>query len=227
MIAAVAERIRSNKRVALAAAIAAGVVLIGVVAGFLLHSRRPRAAPTADELRNGKVEHVRSGSKIVLGEGEEVVFAGIRAPYADEPLFEEAQKKNEELVGGKTVRLRYDETGKDKKERFVAYVFADGVMVNEQMVRDGLAYVQLTTGHRRFEKELLAAQADARKHRRGVWGLPAPEKETQYPADPKYGNFHRPSCEDVPKIKPERLTTFSSRSKAFDAGSAPCPKCRP
>lgn len=226
MIAAVAERIRSDKRVALAA-IAAGVVLIGVVAGFLLRSRNPRAALAVDELHNGKVEHVRSGSKIVLDQGEEVVFAGIRAPFPDEPLFEESQKKNAELVGGKTVRMRYDDTGKDKKDRFVAYVFADGLMVNERMVRDGLAYVQLTTAHRRFEKELLAAQADARKHRRGVWSLPAPDKETQYPADPKYGAFHRPSCEDVPKIKPERLTTFESRIKAFDAGFAPCRTCRP
>jgi len=226
MIGAVAQRIRSDKRLA-AASTAAAVVLLASVLVWVLRPGRPPVARTADDLKNGKVEHVRSGSKVVLDDGEELVYAGIRAPLVDEPLFEEAKRRNAELVSGETVRVRYDETSLDKKGRFVGYVFADGSMVNEMLVREGLAYVQLTTSHRRFEKELLVAQSDARKHRRGVWHLPAPPQEAEYPADPKYGNFHRPSCEEVPKIKPERSTTFGGRTRALDAGFAPCPKCKP
>lgn len=226
MIADLVDQIRFHKR--LAAISATGAVLL-IVAGvvMLLRGSEPRAAVTAEELRNGKVEHVRGGSKVILDKGEEVIYAGIRAPYSEEPLAEESQKRNADLVGGKKVRLRFDDNATDKKDRFVAYVFVDGAMVNELLVREGLAFVQLTSDHRRFKKELLAAQADARKNRRGVWKRDPPPKETHYPADPKYGNFHRPGCEEVPKIKPERLTTFESRTKAFDAGFAPCPKCNP
>ncbi len=208
----------------------AGVVVVLLVTGAVGLSRywRDRVVPQLpDALTSAKVEHVRGGHKIVLDDGQDVLYAGIRAPYADEPLFDEALKRNTELVGSKKVRLRYDETAKDKKDRLLAYVWADGVFVNELLVREGLAYVQLTTGHRRFEKEMLAAQAQARKHKLGLWRLPAPPNEAQYAADPKYGNFHRSSCEEVPKIKPERLVSFSKRTQAFDEGFAPCHQCRP
>lgn len=226
MTARVIHRPRLDKRL-LAAAIAAGGLAICAASVLVLTSAKPNAAVTAEDLRSAKVEHVRSGSKVVLDEGEEVVYAGIRAPFDAEPLSEAAQARNEELVAGKKVRLRFDDTMKDKKDRFVAYVFAEGAMVNEQLVKEGLAFVQLSSDHRRFAKELLAAQADARKNRRGLWKLDAPPKEARYPADPKYGNFHRPSCEEVPNIKPERLVNYELRNKALDAGLAPCPKCKP
>jgi len=207
--------------------IATTLLLVVVAAVIYRQPTKPHAAVSPKDLRSGKVKHVRSGSKVVLDEGEEVVYAGIRAPFDGEPFAEESQRRNVELVGDKKVRLRLDEVGKDKKDRFVAYVFADGKMVNEQLVHEGLAFVQLAAQHRRFEKELLAAQVDARKNRRGLWRLDTPPMESQYPADPKYGNFHRPTCEDVPKIKPERLVIYQKRTEAFDAGLAPCPKCRP
>lgn len=226
MIAAALDRVREDKRL-LGATIAALAVAACAVAFLVLKGPSPSPVTTAEELRSAEVEHVRSGSKVVLDEGEEVVYAGIRAPFDSEPLSAESLARNTELVGGRKVRLRFDDVTKDKKDRFVAYVFAEGAMVNEQLVREGLAYVQLTTSHRRFEKELLAAQSAARKDRKGLWSLDTPPKEKEYPADPKYGNFHRPTCEEVPNIKPERRTSFSRRNGAFDAGLSPCPKCLP
>lgn len=224
---AAAHRPRLDKRLLSAAIATGGVALCAAVVLFFTSAKPDAEIVTAEDLRSATVEHVRSGSKVVLDEGAEVVYAGIRAPFDAEPLSDAAQSRNAELVAGKKVRLRFDDTIKDKKDRFVAYVFADGTMVNEQLVKEGLAFVQLTGDHRRFQKELLAAQADARKNRRGLWRLDAPPKENQYPADPKYGNFHRPSCEVVPNIKPERLVIYEQRNKALDLGLAPCPNCRP
>lgn len=226
MTLGVMDRVRGDKRLFAGLVATACVVLLAGGAVFF-RTRTLPGAVTAEELRSAKVEHVRSGSKVILDEGEEVIYAGIRAPYDAEPLSDVSLARNAELVGGKKVRLRFDDATKDKKDRFVAYVFADGVMVNELLVREGLAFVQLTSEHRRFAKELLAAQSDARKNRRGLWKLDTPPKETQYPADRKYGNFHRPTCEETPNIKAERLTTYEHRNKALDAGLAPCPKCRP
>lgn len=174
-----------------------------------------------------KVKRAASGHSITLETDERLNYAGIRTPYKHEPFHNEARKRNSELVDGKKVRVRYDTPYRDRKGRLLGYVSVDGALVNETLVREGLAFVRLTTETTRFADRLLAAQVDARKHRRGVWHKMPKSSETNYPADPKYGNFHRPSCEEVAKINPERLIHFRSKWKAFDQGFAPCAKCLP
>lgn len=174
-----------------------------------------------------KVKRAVSGHSVTLGSDERLNYAGIRTPYKQEPLHDEARKRNSELVDDQKVRVRYDIPYRDRKGRLLGYVSVGGQLVNETLVREGLAYVRLTTETRRFADRLLAAQADARKHRRGIWREKSKSSEPSYPADPKYGNFHRPSCGEVEKINPGRLVTFGTKSKAFDEGFAPCSKCLP
>ncbi len=176
-----------------------------------------------------KVKRALTGQKIKLDHDTEeyLVYAGIRAPQGDEPLQEESTRRNEELVGRREVRLRFDEEHRDADGRLLAYVFDGDQFVNETLVREGLAYARLTTAAHRFGKRMLAAQADARKKGRGVWAKRSVSPESSYPADPKYGSFHRPSCEETVKIKPERLVTFKSDNEALEKGFAPCSKCKP
>lgn len=174
-----------------------------------------------------EVKRILSGHTVKLDSDQRLTYAGIRTPHKGEPLFEEARRRNADLVEGKEVRLRFDENDRDGKNRMLAYVYTDAGFVNETLVREGLAYVRLTPETRRFADLLLAAQAEAQEHKRGLWGQPSRESESHYPADPKYGNFHRPACEEVPKIKPARVVSFTSRTGAIDAGYAPCSKCLP
>lgn len=174
-----------------------------------------------------EVARVISGHSIKLESDERLNYAAIRTPYKNEPFHEEARQRNAELVEGKKVRLRFDVQDHDGKGRLLAFVSVDGQLVNETLVREGLAYVRLTRDTRRFADRFLAAQAEAREHKRGIWARTSPSSETSYPADPKYGNFHRPTCEESPKINPARLVTFDNKSQAFDAGYAPCTKCSP
>lgn len=174
-----------------------------------------------------EVERVISGHYVKVKPSDKLIYAGIRCPYKNEPFHEESTKRNAALVADKELRLRFDTVERDKKKRLVAYAYVDGQMVNEQLVRDGLAFVRLTPGARRFADTLLAAQNDARKNKRGLWSQPPRTPEDEYPADPKYGNFHRPSCEEVPKINPERRIVLNDKNKAFDLGFAPCTKCLP
>ncbi len=173
------------------------------------------------------VERAISGHKIKLDDDEVVIYNGVRAPYPGEKHFEKVLQRNNELVKGKNVRLRFDKQKRDSRNRTLAYVFVGGNFVNETLVREGLAYVRLTTTTQRFAKRLLAAQADARKHRRGVWQDQRLASMRSYPADPKYGNFHRMTCDEVSKIKPERKTMLSSKRVAFKQGYAPCRHCKP
>lgn len=174
-----------------------------------------------------EVKRVVSGHSIKVEPDERLNYAGIRTPYKHEPLHKEAQQRNTELVDGKKVRVRYDEAKRNRKGRLLAYVSVDGQLVNETLVREGLAYVRLTPGTRRFADLLLAAQADARKRRKGIWLRDRRSSEKKYLADPKYGNYHRPNCREVPKINPQRLISFGTKRRAIDAGFAPCPKCLP
>lgn len=161
------------------------------------------------------------------GEDDRIICAGIRSPYPDEPLHAEARNRSAELIVGRELRLRFDEQERDRTERLLAYVFADDVFVNETLVREGLAFVRLTSATRRFADRLLAAQQQARAERKGIWAHVGPSDEAGYPADPKYGAFYRPHCETAVAIKAQRRVEFANKNAAFDQGFAPCNKCDP
>ncbi|MFQ5492375.1 MAG: thermonuclease family protein [Phycisphaerae bacterium] len=200
--------------------VAVGMVLVAVC-------RQPPVPMPLETVPNARIERVYSGHSVKTDQGQKVIYAGIRAPHKDEPLFLDAKGRNTELVQGRKVRLRFDQQHLDRKGRLSAYAFVKGQMVNEILVREGLAYVCLTPSTTRFAEMLLNAQKDARAAKKGLWKRSPRVTETSYPADPKYGNFHRPACQEVPKIKPERLLTFAKRSLALDQGLAPCVKCQP
>lgn len=220
---------KPSNRTALLVGGIAGVVTLAVGAFLFATFKGEGHVQEGDYVRPLRIEVKRaaSGHSITLKTDERLNYAGIRTPYKHEPFHDEARQRNSELVDGKKVRVRYDTPYRDRKGRLLGYVSVGGTLVNETLVREGLAYVRLTTETRRFADRLLAAQADARKHRRGIWRNMSRSSEASYPADPKYGNFHRPSCAEVAKINPERLVTFSGKRKAFDKGFAPCAKCSP
>ncbi len=224
------------------ATITAGLSLVGVVVlgsavlayrafdgedGKPVRSRQSRIDPLRGRPRKAEVKRVISGHKIKLESDEELIYAGIRCPYPPEPMFEEAKRRNIELVEGETIRIRFDKRERDRKDRLLAYVTADGTFVNEALVREGLAYVRLTPDTRRYADELLAAQAEARQREKGLWQRHVKDVRGGYVADSKYGNFHKMSCEQAAHIKTERRVTFKARDGAFDVGFAPCTKCRP
>lgn len=201
-------------------------IVIG--SALVWHVWSPRASQATEEPpRWAEVDDVVSGHKLELTSDEHLVYAGIRCPYPNEPLHKQARERNAELVTGKALRLRFDEDKQDRAGRLIAYVSVGQTMVNEALVREGLAYVRLTPHTRRFAKLLLDAQDYARQNRLGLWQYQTPSQAGGYPADPKYGNFHRPTCEEVPNINLERRRDYATKSEAFDAGMAPCSKCLP
>lgn len=207
----------------------AGIVTVLVVVSVVLVVRgfSDDHPSKRDGLYSVKIKHAVSGHKVEIKSGGELTYAGIRGPYQHEPFYEESRKANADLVNGRRGRLRYDEQERDRKGRLHAYVFVDGVFVNERLVQQGLVYVRLTPDTPRYADQLLAAQAEARQAKLGMWSIGRESDETNYPADPKYGTFHRPSCEETPKINPQRRQDLQSRDEAFDIGLAPCSKCLP
>jgi micrococcal nuclease len=93
------------------------------------------------------VEEVIDGDTVIIDDGKSshVGYLGIDAPEESwqdspgDPLWEEAAEFNRKLVAGKRVRLEYDKEKYDVYGRTLAYVYKDGVSINEELLRHGLA----------------------------------------------------------------------------------------
>ena len=98
---------------------------------------------------------------------EEIRIFGIDAPERSQPWSRRSREALSERMFGKVVRIEPVE--RDRYDRIVARVHADGVPVGDQQVREGHAWV-----FRRYtrSKLLLALEAEARAARRGLWALP-------------------------------------------------------
>lgn len=140
------------------------------------------------------VERVVSGQTInIIGMADQtpilepVRLIGIEAPdLKQEPWGTEAKQKLEELVKGHEVLLEFDVEQKDNYGRRLAYLWRDGVLLNERLVKEG--YVLATTPQSRRNPSLIAnvkyirrlanAQEWARLMGRGIWNPEKPMRET-------------------------------------------------
>lgn len=132
-----------------------------------------------------RVSHVRDGDTIeVSGIAQSVRYIGIDSPEvghgmgSDDPLGERATELNSRLVEGSTVTLEFDEERYGVYGRVLAYVYVGEVDVNEEMLRSGLAWTSFIEPNTRHRERYLAAEREAREHRRGLWG---PLEDVHYP----------------------------------------------
>ncbi|MGB3627608.1 MAG: thermonuclease family protein [Henriciella sp.] len=134
------------------------------------------------EGETGRVVRVIDGDALVLDTGQSVRLVGIEAPvlkprYGDpEPHAEKAARALEDLAMGRRVRLHYPGLTRDRYDRALAHIAtADGTgpdyWINLELVRQGHVRVRLYPDTDRGGETLLAAEAEARRERKGLWGL--------------------------------------------------------
>lgn len=126
------------------------------------------------------VREVIDGDTLTLDTGESVRLAGIQAPklpmgrpdLAPWPLADEARDALGELTLGQRVRLSYGGARTDRYRRLLAHLHreGDGVWVQGEMLRRGLARVYTFADNRAMAGEMLALEGEARAAGRGVWG---------------------------------------------------------
>lgn len=92
-----------------------------------------------------------------------------------EPFGPEASAFAKEFLAvGSTVQLEYDVSGKslDKYGRTLAYIWKDGVMYNEEVIREGLARVAyIYAPNTRHVDLFYAAQKEAQAKGIGIWSI--------------------------------------------------------
>jgi len=152
---------------------------------FLLLAAAPALAEEA--LRPGGealVKAVVDGDTVVLESAvmgaRQIRLVGIQAPklplgrknFPTWPLAEESKKALGNLVLGKTVRLSFGGSDKDRYGRLLAHLHRpDGTWVQGEMLKKGMARVYSFADNRAVIGPMLALEAEARAARRGIWGL--------------------------------------------------------
>lgn len=144
----------------------------------------PPPGQTGPELVPEGVHQVRrvvDGDTLLLESGARVRLQGIDTPetvkenYPVEPWGPEASQFTKRFVddAGGRVRLTFGTERIDDYGRFLAFVWHDDVLLNEELVRAGLAHARLHYRYsgsmkRRFQR----AEDEARSEHRGIWSNP-------------------------------------------------------
>lgn len=84
----------------------------------------------------------------------------------------EASELNDKILkNAKKVELEFDVYEKlDKYDRALAYVYADGKSVQEQLLREGLAEVKyVKEPDSRYAKQFIQAQNQAKANKKNIW----------------------------------------------------------
>jgi micrococcal nuclease len=151
------------------------IAFIVLALGFYLYTTY---AGKQDGQESFRVAEVIDGDTIAIddGKGTLVRYIGIDTPEIarqdspGDPYSEEALEFNGKLVEGKSVRLEYDNERYDVYGRLLAYVFADGVSVSEELLRSGLATPLFIEPNVKYMEQFEKASEEAKKEQRGMWG---------------------------------------------------------
>jgi micrococcal nuclease len=138
------------------------------------------AAPDAlPDGGRGKVIAVIDGDTVrVEGIKADVRLVGIQAPklplgrkgFKTWPMADDAKRALEDIVKGHTLTLRLGATARDRNGRTLAHlVREDGMWVQEEMLKRGMARVYTFADNRQLTTELFATERAARAQRAGLW----------------------------------------------------------
>jgi micrococcal nuclease len=180
------------------------------------------------------VKQVYDGDTVALSTGEQVRYIGVDAPEIDHQggksdfLAHEARQFNAKLVQGKPIRMEFDQERSDRHGRLLAYVFLDnGDMVNELLVRKGVARVFPKPPNLKYFSLLLDSQRRAMVERVGIWQKDPEQPERYYIGNSDSCRFHRPSCPLGKTVSGRHRVRFESAYRASWEGYSPCRQCKP
>jgi micrococcal nuclease len=158
------------------------LLIVLVVALLAVRQWRPdlfeRTAPPASvEAGVRRVERVVDGDTLLLADPKEKIrLIGANTPETVkpnspvEPWGPEASAFTKKFVAGGEVRLQFDGDAHDKYGRTLALVWVGDRMLNEELLRAGLARAELKYHYSaEHKKQFQRAEAEARNAKRGIW----------------------------------------------------------
>lgn len=143
----------------------------------------PHIQPGPEVLEEGMhvVQRVVDGDTLLLANGARVRLQGIDTPETvkeDTPVEAwgpEASQFTKDFIreANDRVRLTFSLERLDRHDRFLAFVWNGDTMLNEELVRAGLAEARLDYRYSNtMKRRLAAAEKEARRAGRGIWSRP-------------------------------------------------------
>jgi endonuclease YncB( thermonuclease family) len=153
-------------------------VVLGAIAAAVTAPALAASACSFEPQGEGRVSAVIDARTFRMDDGREVRLAGI------ETVTDGAAALGA-LVAGRDVALRGASDAPDRYGRQPAFVFVEqaAASVQSQLLAQGDALVSSTVAGKSCAAELLAAEAVARRARRGVWADSAAIKNAESPGD--------------------------------------------
>src|SRR4051794_23196161 len=128
----------------------------------------------------GRVSAIIDARSFRMDDGSEVRLAGIETVTA---AGADGSAALGALVAGRDVNLRGETDAPDRYGRQPAFVFVEQAPVQPQLLAQGDPLVSGAIADKACAAELLAAEAAARRARRGVWADSAAIKNAESPSD--------------------------------------------
>lgn len=116
-----------------------------------------------------KIVEVIDADRLLLTSGKEVECLGIYVPPLSKKFKVEVMAEIRKLVDAKPVRLEFDSTGEGPTGKLLAYIYADGIFVNAELVRNGYAFLLPSSEKLKHGKYLVELENQARTEKRGFW----------------------------------------------------------
>lgn len=206
-----------------------GFVRAAVALGLWAGSWSPASAAPGEAV----IARVLDGVTLETSSGETVRLIGIglfefaSAPALNDRYRAEAIEFTTRRVQGRRVRLEVDEVQTDRQGRRLAYVWTDSTLLNEDLVRAGLAEVRAHPPNLHDHERFAAAQRQAVRDRRGVWGRPELMDAYDWTPGGVIGRslmpiFYHPADPELDRLPfGERHIYFESPAEAARHGFAP------
>ncbi|MDC0335336.1 thermonuclease family protein [Pseudodesulfovibrio sp.] len=128
--------------------------------------------PTPSSAETGRFLTTIDGDSLLVeykGRSREVRLIGIDAPEWGQEYGTQAKSHAMSFCYGHKLRLEFDKEKTDRYGRMLAYVYCGNQMLNEEMVRAGLAIVIKVKPNTKHHDRLKRAEKDAQSRRKGIW----------------------------------------------------------
>ncbi len=173
---------RSGRRALYWAAVPAVLALLGWWRPDLFERALPKSASQPKSATASNSESIRGvrvvdGDTLELTESKERVrLIGANTPetvkpnWPVEPWGPEASAFTKQFLAAGSLRLEFDGPRRDRYGRMLAYVWVGDRMLNEELIRAGLARADLRYSYSSDVKDRFRrAEAEAKSARRGIW----------------------------------------------------------
>lgn len=175
------------------------------------------------------ISKVIDGDTVELMGGNRLRLLSLDTPEKGNLYHDDAKEFLSNLTLGKTAKIEFADTRRDRYGRLLGYLYVDSIFINKIIIENGLGYLYLFKDNeldRKQIKQLLVAQQNAIDKKIGIWSIDK-EAEDYYVNTEGSFRFHRPGCRSLHNLKENHYQKIENRLDGFRQGLSPCRNCQP